>query len=131
MMSDEFPIAQRRCPECESYLRIDARKCKCGWKIAKEKETDFRCCYRNSSVICSAEGKWRMNPKEDNPKFLCWQHYEAVRPKSKIDLEIERRAKLFEQAAKESGLNGDEYFQDAFGTINKNYLKQTVNALTK
>ncbi len=105
----------RECPDCRASLSQNQRSCICGWNSGgkiKEKPV-YHCNAREYSRECRSMEELVNVGTPDNPRHLCIKHYEQVQSKS--DVEINRRAKIFADAAKTAGISNYEFFKEHTG----------------
>lgn len=99
------------CNTCSKPL-LPGRACK-TCDINTGGKVNRRCGVTEYGRVCgSVIDIMRANPGQDPSFFMCGVHYERLRSKSAIELEIDHRAKVYADAQKESGMTQQEFAFD-------------------
>jgi hypothetical protein len=98
------------CPECGKEISAKATSCKCGWtKKEKSFRRELACDFDMNGYPCGKKADFNFQRKDKSYFALCENHYDQVREKSDIEIEMLRRAKIYSDGAKSQGMTAYEF----------------------
>jgi hypothetical protein len=80
-----------------------------GGSEKQKSEGTYACGFKMAGIPCGRKYDFGFQRKDGSYSYLCEQHYEEVREKSDIELEMLRRAKEMSKQAKMAGMTNREY----------------------
>lgn len=120
------------CSQCGAKSgECNCNKNASGNRFGTLPRTSYSCRVMIYTKMCgSAIGLTNVGTSEQ-PIHWCEQHYRERMPKSEIQKEIDRRAKLFADSAKEQGITNYEFYQQYTGLDKATDLFKNTRASTK
>lgn len=111
-------------------------ECSCNKNAADNKfgaisRTSYSCRVMIYTKLCGSTIGLTNVGTSEQPIHWCEKHYQERAPKSEIQKEIDRRAKLFADTAKEQGMTNYEFFQQYTGLDKPSDLIKTYRGEIK
>lgn len=103
------------CPRCGESLLAKAKKCECGWKEGKGKDAHqapLACSHDVNGYPCGRKADFNFQRLDGVYFSLCEGHYDDVREKGGVEVEMLRRAKQYSDGAKQMGLSNYEFLHE-------------------
>ncbi len=97
------------CPECGRSVKAKHTKCQCGWKKKDPPKGPIACSFDMNGYPCGKKADFNFQKADGSYFALCENHYDQVREKSEVEVEMLRRAQLLSSGARSQGMSNYEF----------------------
>lgn len=83
-----------------------------GFRQKQRDGVGYACGFNVGGIPCGRKYDFGFQRKDESYFYLCEQHYDEVREKGDVEVEMLRRAKQYSDAAKHMGLSNYEFLYE-------------------
>ena len=84
-------------------------------RFVEHRHGEISCQYSEGNHICGRKSIVNARGSSERDYYVCHAHWDAIRPKTDVEIEFEAKVAQFEQYARDAGMTYYEFFWDWVG----------------